>query len=108
MVDQERREIVLQHDKLLRKFEYSRALDQVLKPYVMRKKPVKIEALAEVKGESPASAPPEKGERSAPLAAANCAGISMLPCNAFTNCMICFEYSGAAAVDFAWPARSSF
>jgi len=39
VVGQERREIELQHDKLLRKFEYGRALDQVLKPYVMRKKP---------------------------------------------------------------------
>merc|ERR1712025_1305311 len=35
----EKREIELRHDTLLRKFEYNKALDQVLRPYVMRKKP---------------------------------------------------------------------
>merc|ERR1712226_1547508 len=35
----EKRDIELRHDTLLRKFEYNKALDQVLRPYVMRKKP---------------------------------------------------------------------
>jgi len=33
------KDIELRHDHLLRKFEYSRALDAVLKPYVARRKP---------------------------------------------------------------------
>merc|ERR1712240_724253 len=34
-----KKDIELRHDFLLRKFEYSRALDAVLKPYVARRKP---------------------------------------------------------------------
>ena len=39
VVKAEKRDIELRHDTLLRKFEYNKALDQVLRPYVMRKKP---------------------------------------------------------------------
>ena len=39
VVSQDRRDIELRHDALLRKYEYTRALDQVLKPYVARVKP---------------------------------------------------------------------
>ena len=39
VVGQDKRDIELRHDFLLRKYEYSRALDQVLKPYVARVKP---------------------------------------------------------------------
>merc|ERR1712154_759135 len=33
------KDVELKHDNLLRKFEYSKALDMVLKPFVARKKP---------------------------------------------------------------------
>jgi len=39
VVGQEKKDHELRHDYLLRKFEYSRALDAVLKPYVVRAKP---------------------------------------------------------------------
>jgi len=39
IVNTDNKDIELRHDTLLRKFEYSRALDMVLKPYVQRKKP---------------------------------------------------------------------
>lgn len=39
VVGQDKKDIELRHDYLLRKFEYSRALDAVLKPYVARVKP---------------------------------------------------------------------
>merc|ERR1712192_6248 len=39
VVKAEKRDIELRHDTLLGKFEYNKALDQVLRPYVMRKKP---------------------------------------------------------------------
>jgi len=39
VVGEGKRDIELRHDNLLRKFEYSRALDAVLKPYVARRKP---------------------------------------------------------------------
>lgn len=39
VVGEDRRDIELKHDHLLRKFEYSKALDAVLKPYVARRKP---------------------------------------------------------------------
>lgn len=39
VVGEDRREVELRHDTLLRKYEYSRALDQTLKPFVQRKKP---------------------------------------------------------------------
>jgi len=38
-VGQDKKDIELRHDHLLRKYEYSRALDAVLKPYVARVKP---------------------------------------------------------------------
>jgi len=39
VVSEGKKDIELKHDYLLRKFEYSRALDAVLKPYVARRKP---------------------------------------------------------------------
>ena len=39
VVSDVKKDIELRHDFLLRKFEYSRALDAVLKPFVARKKP---------------------------------------------------------------------
>lgn len=39
VVGQDKNDIELKHDNLLRKFEYSKALDAVLKPYVARRKP---------------------------------------------------------------------
>ena len=39
MVDTSLKDIELKHDTLLRKYEYSRALDQTMKPFVQRKKP---------------------------------------------------------------------
>lgn len=39
VIGQDKMEIELRHDYLLRKYEYSRALDAVLKPYVARRKP---------------------------------------------------------------------
>jgi len=39
VVGQDSYDIELRHDFLLRKYEYQRALDQVLMPYVVRKKP---------------------------------------------------------------------
>lgn len=39
VVSEDKKEIELKHDNLLRKYEYSRALDQVLKPFVARRKP---------------------------------------------------------------------
>eukprot|EP00092_Neocalanus_flemingeri_P002568 GFUD01002750.1.p1 GENE.GFUD01002750.1~~GFUD01002750.1.p1 ORF type:complete len:527 (+),score=157.54 GFUD01002750.1:830-2410(+) len=39
VVGEGKRDIELRHDFLLRKFEYSKALDAVLKPYVARRKP---------------------------------------------------------------------
>lgn len=39
VVGEEHRDVELRHDTLLRKYEYSRALDQTLKPFVQRKKP---------------------------------------------------------------------
>merc|ERR1719228_1132330 len=39
VVSADTKDVELRHDMLLRKFEYSKALDQVLKPYVQRKKP---------------------------------------------------------------------
>lgn len=39
MVNQDKKDIELRHDYLLRKYEYSKALDVVLKPYVARVKP---------------------------------------------------------------------
>lgn len=39
VVGEGKKDIELRHDFLLRKFEYSRALDAVLKPYVARRKP---------------------------------------------------------------------
>jgi len=39
VTDGKHKDIELKHDNLLRKFEYSKALDAVLKPYVARKKP---------------------------------------------------------------------
>jgi len=39
VTDGNKKDIELKHDNLLRKFEYSKALDAVLKPYVARKKP---------------------------------------------------------------------
>ena len=39
VVKADKRDIELRHDTLLRKFEYNKALDQVLRPYVARKKP---------------------------------------------------------------------
>ena len=39
VVAADNRDVELRHDTLLRKFEYSRALDQVMKPYVQRTKP---------------------------------------------------------------------
>ena len=39
VVGEGNRDIELRHDYLLRKFEYSKALDAVLKPYVARRKP---------------------------------------------------------------------
>ena len=39
IVDFSQREVELKHDTMLRKYEYSKALDLTLKPYVQRKKP---------------------------------------------------------------------
>jgi len=39
VIGEANKDIELRHDNLLRKFEYSKALDAVLKPYVARKKP---------------------------------------------------------------------
>ncbi len=39
VVSEEQRDVELRHDTLLRKYEYSRALDQTLKPFVQRCKP---------------------------------------------------------------------
>lgn len=39
VVDNSKTDIELKHDNLLRKYEYSKALDQTLKPFVQRKKP---------------------------------------------------------------------
>ena len=39
VVGEERRDVELRHDTLLRKYEYSRALDLTLKPFVQRRKP---------------------------------------------------------------------
>merc|ERR1719228_883439 len=39
VVSADTKDVELRHDMLLRKFEYSKALDQVLKPYVQRTKP---------------------------------------------------------------------
>ena len=39
VVSDVKKDIELKHDYLLRKFEYSKALDAVLKPFVARKKP---------------------------------------------------------------------